>query len=123
MRRRALLAASTASGGGGGNESFYAEFFFDYCEANVFYIYCYRAPDSLGQQCYEKAQELIGKYGINDGFSISLTNPIDYGFEVYIEGELCTGIYRDTVGTTFLRTDGAYDFTQIVNGGTIQYEG
>lgn len=123
MRRRALLAASAASGGGGGNESFYAEFFFDYCEDNMFYINCYRAPDSLGQQCYEKAQGLTEKYGIYDGNSTLLTNPIDYGFEVYIEGELCTGIYIDYAGGLFLITDGAYAYTQIFNNGTIQYEG
>jgi hypothetical protein len=123
MRRRALLAASAASGGGGGNESFYAEFFFDYCEDNIFYICCYRAPDSLGQQCYENAQELTEKYGINDGSATFLTNPIDYGFEVYIEGELCTGIYIYNVGELFLITDGAYAYTQILHNGKIQYEG
>lgn len=122
MRRRALLAASAASGGGGGEESFYAEFFFDYCEEEFIYVYCYRAPDLLGQQCYEKTQELIGKYGIYDGSAALLTNPIDYGFEVYIEGELCTGIYKE-VGAIFLITDGAYAYTQIVKDGTIQYEG
>ena len=123
MRRRALLAASAASGGGVGEESFYAEFFFDYCEDNIFYIYCYRAPDSLGQQCYEKAQELIEKYGIGYDGSSSLTNPIDYGFEVYIEGELCISIYMDHIGQIYFVTGGAYDYTLISNGGILQYEG
>ena len=121
MRRRALLAASMPSGGGGGEESFYAEFFFDYCEEDILYSHCYRAPDSLGQQCYEKVQELLGKYGIYNGFSTILTNPIDYGFEVYIEGELCTGLYTDS-GSIYLITDGKYEFTQILNDGTIQWE-
>lgn len=123
MRRRALLAASAASGGSGGGEAFYAEFFFDYCEGDILGIYCYRAPDLLGQQCHEKAQELLGKYGINGGYYILLTNPIDYGFEVYIEGELCTGIHREIDSSMFLITDGAYNFTHISGDGTIQYEG
>lgn len=121
MRRRALLAASAASGAGG-EESFYAEFFFDYCENDFFGAVCYRAPDSLGQQCYEKAQELIEKYGIGDDDYSSLTNPIDYGFEVYIEGELCININMN-LGEISLQTSGTYDFTEIRNNGELQFEG
>lgn len=121
MRRRALLAASAIAGSNDG-ESFYAEFFFDYCEEEFFGAVCYRAPDSLGQQCYEKAQELIEKYGIGDDDYRSLTNPIDYGFEVYIEGELCISIAMN-LGEITLETSGTYDFTGILNNGELQFEG
>lgn len=120
MRRRALLAASAASGGG--DAPFRAEFFFDYCEEDIFWFNCYRAPDSLGRQCYEKARELIEKYGIGDEYVSYLTNPIDYGFEVYIEGNLCTSIYMDYELIT-LNTDGAYDSNKILNNGELQFEG
>lgn len=131
MRRRALLAASAASGGGGGggDTPFEAEFYFDYCEDYFLYVSCYRAPDELSLECYARARDLIDKYGVpapdNNDYLI-LCNPMDYGFSVRIEQELCTQLEIDASyqqNTMYFRTNGSYDGAFILNNGEIYYEG
>lgn len=108
MRRRALLAASTVSGGGGGEEPFYAEFFFDYCEESPLGGYCERAADALSLECYEIGKALVEKYGEEAGYNLMvLTNPLDYGFEVYIEGALSIKISVE-YGTLFFMSETEY---------------
>lgn len=107
-RRRALLAASAASGGGGGKEPFYAELFFDYCESLLGGgVYCERAADALSLECYEIGKALVEKYGEDDGIVNILTNPLDYGFEVYIEGVLSTKISME-YGALFFFSETEY---------------
>ena len=128
MRRRALLAASAAGGGGGGDTPFEAEFYFDYCKKDFIQVYCYRAPDELSLQCYERARELIYKYGVSSPYNneyLTLSNPMDYGFSVYIEQELCTQLecYTNSgANTIYIITNGTYDYTYITSDGRIQCE-
>lgn len=117
MRRRALLAASQAGGGG-----FKADFHFDYCE-DVFFTYnCYRAADELGVACYKEVVRLLEKYGTQDSsFFRYLDNPINYGFEVYIEGTIVSRISSE-YGACSLITDGEYYSTVILSDGSLTYE-
>lgn len=117
MRRRALLAASQTGGGG-----FKADFHFDYCE-EVWMVYnCYRAADELGVACYKEVVRLLEKYGTQESKDYKyLDNPINYGFEVYIEGTIVSRIERG-LGNCYLCTDGEYDFTIIVPDGSLIYE-
>ena len=117
MRRRALLAASQTGGGG-----FYADFHFDYCEEVFFTYNCYRADDELGVACYKEVVRLLEKYGTQESSFFSyLDNPINYGFEVYIEGTIVSRIFRE-YGTYSLITDGEYYSTVILSDGSLTYE-
>ena len=116
-RRRALMAASQTGGGG-----FYADFHFDYCE-EVFLTYnCYRAADELGVACYKEVVRLLEKYGTQEGtYWRYLDNPINYGFEVYIEGTIVSRITEE-YGNYSLNTDGEYYSTRIFSDGSLLYE-
>ena len=113
-----LMASSKPSGGGG----FKADFHFDYCE-EVFLTYnCYRAADELGVACYKEVVRLLEKYGTQENtYYRYLDNPINYGFEVYIEGTIVSRISRE-YGTYGLITDGEYYVTIIVSDGSLIYE-
>lgn len=88
-----------------------------------FYTLCYREGDDLGVACYNEVERLIDEYGVVDeyGRTTSLENPINYGFEVYIEGELVTGLMREPEAT-FLITEGEYSNTQVTTTGELIYE-
>ena len=117
MRRRALLAASQTGGGG-----FYADFHFDYCEEVWMVLNCYRAADELGVACYKEMVRLLEKYGTQvSEYYKYLDNPINYGFEVYIEGTIVSRIDRDW-GNYNLITDGEYNNTIIISDGSLIYE-
>lgn len=116
-RRRALLAASQTGGGG-----FKADFHFDYCE-EVFMMYnCYRAADELGVACYKEVVRLLEEYGTQESTNYKyLDNPINHGFEVYIEGELVTRLsWFD--GLFYLHADGEYYNNIISSGGSLTFE-
>lgn len=112
-----LLAASQTGGGG-----FYADFHFDYCEEVLMIYNCYRAADELGVACYKEVVRLLEKYGtqVNEYYKY-LDNPINYGFEVYIEGTIVSGISRE-YSTYTLITDGEYYVTIIPSDGSLIYE-
>lgn len=95
-RRRALLAASSNLQGG-----FKANFYYDYCEESWFGKECYRSPDDLGIACYNEGIKLLQKYGISYGVYKELENPINYGFEVYIEGEIVNEIGQNEGDSSF----------------------
>lgn len=119
-RRRALLAASQMGGNG-----FYADFHFDYCEETFLSKFCYRASDDLGVACYNEIVRLIDEYGVQ-GDSLGNThvvqNPINYGFEVYVEGALVTSILNES-GTIFINfSEEEYSFTRVSGAGELVYE-
>lgn len=95
MRRRALLAASSNLQGG-----FKANFYYDYCEEFWGIKTCSRGPDDLGIACYNEGGKLLDEHGISDGEYTMLPNPINYGFEVYIEGSLVYKIAQSQLGGT-----------------------
>ena len=121
MRRRALLAASQT--GGGNTGGFKADFYFDYCEEFFMITTCYRNADELGLACFNEVFRLIEEYGIQTTTTIrELKNPINYGFEVYIEGSIVTAIRKED-SMYIMDTEGSYPFVRIVYDGTLIYEG
>lgn len=109
--------------GGGDTGGFYAEFYFDYCENLWVMLNCYRYADELGLACYNEVVRLIEEYGTQiDEHYIELDNPINYGFEVYVEGSIVTKLSRE-LGAYFLYTNGEYALTGIDTSGALNYEG
>lgn len=122
MRRRALLAASQTGGGGGG---FKADFYFDYCEESPFYKYCYRAGDDLGVACYNEIVRLIDEYGAQAdsmGYIHTVQNPINYGFEVYVEGALATRLQKEYETIHLVFSEGEYSYIIVSRTGELIYE-
>ncbi len=115
-RRRALLAASSNLSGG-----FKANFYYDYCEESWGVKECYRAPDDLGIACYNEGVELVKKYGISDGIYRVLSNPINYGFEVYVEGALVNQIAQSDDSSSGLEIYYGEDWASIYPNGSINY--
>lgn len=109
---------------GGGDIPFEAELYFDYCEGNPILgtLSCYRAPDELSLRCYTRAMELINKYGVRGPLSTILSNPIDYGFSVYIEQELWTELeyYNYDPSRIYITTNGDY-YPNMTSDGAIYY--
>lgn len=122
MRRRALLAASMPSGGGGDTGGFKAEFYFDYCEESWGMLHCYRDGDELGVACYNEMERLLEEYGTQtEVFYAELNNPINYGFEVYIEDSLVTKLTHE-YGSLYMYTNGVYATVYIMPSGDLNYE-
>lgn len=115
-RRRALLAASSNLQGG-----FKANFYYDYCEEFWNIKECYRSPDDLGIACYNEGVKLLQKYGISDGIYRVLSNPINYGFEVYIEGALVNQIGQSHDDSSGLEIFYGEDGATLYQNGSIQY--
>lgn len=84
-------------------------------------ITCYRAGDELGVACYNEVVRLLEEYGtqINEQY-IELDNPINYGFEVYVEGSIVTKLSFNN-GNYLLITNGEYAFTIISPSGELSY--
>lgn len=116
MRRRALLAASSNLQGG-----FKANFYYDYCEEFWLTKECYRASDDLGIACYNEGVKLLKEHGISDGYYWWLSNPINYGFEVYIEGALVNQIGQSHDGSSGLEIYYGEDNATIYSNGSIRY--
>lgn len=122
MRRRFF---NTNDGeGSGGEGGFYADFYFDYCEELILSKYCTRASDDLGVACYNEMVRLIDEYGALDsaGLSYSVQNPINYGFEVYVEGALVTVIQKEYGSYVLYTWDGEYNYATVRDTGELYWE-
>lgn len=120
MRRRALLASSAASGGG----EFTAEFVADYCEADwsgIFSI-CYIEANELGIECYNQMIAILDKYAVSypNAYEYVIA-PINYGFNVTVEGELVSTLFREgdeiymstmSIDSIFVYEDGSMTWEQ-----------
>lgn len=116
------MAASQQSGGGGDTGGFKAEFYFDYCDEWWGFITCERYADELGAACYNEAARLLEEYGTRITATYAgLDNPINYGFEVYIEDSLVTKLSLE-YNTIFLHTNGEYAYTRIDASGYLVSE-
>lgn len=115
-RRRALLAASSNLQVG-----FKANFYYDYCEEFWHGSECYRSSDDLGIACYNEGVKLLKEHGILDEIYRVLSNPINYGFEVYIEGALVNQIGQSHDGSSGLDIYYGEDSATIHQNGSIQY--
>lgn len=114
------MAASQT--GGGDTGGFYAEFYFDYCGEFWGMFSCSRGEDELGLACYNEMVRLLEEYGTQTTETYrELDNPINYGFEVYVEGSIVTELILD-FGNYFLRTNGEYGFTLITASGGLSCE-
>lgn len=118
-RRRALLAASSNLQGG-----FKANFYYDSCEEFWGVITCTRNPDDLGIACYNEGVKLLKEHGISDGYYRWLSNPINYGFEVYIEGALVYQIAQSQLDdlSSLEAQYGEEGIATIHSNGLIMYE-
>lgn len=117
-RRRALLAASSNLSGG-----FKANFYYDYCEEFWGVKTCSRSPDDLGIACYNEGVKLLKKYGTSNGIFLTLSNPKNYGFEVYIEGSLVykITIYQSGDSPSIEAYYGEESYANIHSDGSISY--
>lgn len=119
LRRRALLAASQTGGGGGG---FKADFYFDYCEESFGTLNCHRAGDELGVACYNEMVRLIDEYGAQAGgmgYIHTVQNPINYGFEVYVEGALATRLQKEHGNIYLVFSEGEYTYIIVTQTGEL----
>lgn len=117
-----MAANKKEEGGGGDTGGFKAEFYFDYCGEFWNMSACYRDGDELGVACYNEVVRLLEEYGtqINEQY-IELDNPINYGFEVYVEGSIVTKLSYE-YGNHFLYTNGEYKSTLINTSGYLSCE-
>lgn len=98
---------------------------FDYCEPQTFgMIYCYRSPDDLSLKLYNSLIELLQTYGEDDLSYITIDNITNYGFEVYIDGNLIcwTGKYTGD-GSAIELADKDHNYYYVINElGEISHE-